>query len=77
MTQSPSSKVEVRLVSTTCGLAGVTGSCVTDVELVTQRISVKKIVLILRRILDILEIAFQHHVSKATWETEQKTVKLC
>ena len=36
VTQSPSSKVEVRLVSTTCGLAGVTGSGVTDGALVTQ-----------------------------------------
>ena len=36
VTQSPSSKVEFRLVSTTCGLAGVIGSNVTEGALITQ-----------------------------------------
>ena len=36
VTQSPSSKVEFRLVSTTCGLAGVTGSSVMEDALVTK-----------------------------------------
>ena len=36
VTQSPSSKVDVRLVSTTCGLAGVTAMGMTTGALVTQ-----------------------------------------
>lgn len=55
MTQSPSSKVEVRLVSTTCGLAGVTGSGVTDGALVTEgtHLSVKRIVFVSKKVLHI------------------------
>lgn len=36
----------------------------------------QRTVLILRRSLNTLQIAFQRHVSKATWGTEQKTIKL-